>query len=175
MSSSSESILDHIADYLKFISGTQSFWYTLNTSYNHDCHLASRFRLEPNDYEVLLVVAGLAVAVAVAVAVTVKTAVAVVVTGGDGGGRSCCRGSNGSGGSNRGDVGGSGEGRFGSTMVGESGGGGGGGGGGVGVGGGCGCVVGRLELYRTHVLSYSTYVLLYSTMVLLARPTKVRR
>jgi hypothetical protein len=29
-------------------------------------------------------------------------------------------------------------------------------------------VVGRLELYRTHVL-------LYSTMVLLARPTKVRR
>ncbi len=52
--------MDHIADYLKFISGAQSFWYTLNTSYNHDCHLASRFRLEPNDYEVLLVIAGLA-------------------------------------------------------------------------------------------------------------------
>jgi hypothetical protein len=32
----------------------------LNMSYNHDCHLASRFRLEPNNYEVLLVVAGLA-------------------------------------------------------------------------------------------------------------------
>ncbi len=60
MSSSSESILDHIADYLNFISGTQSFWFTLNTSYNHDCHLASRFRLEPIDDEVLLVVAGLA-------------------------------------------------------------------------------------------------------------------
>jgi hypothetical protein len=60
MSSSSESILDHIADYLKFISGAQSFWFMLNTSYNHDCHLASRFRLEPNNYEVLLVVAGLA-------------------------------------------------------------------------------------------------------------------
>ncbi len=29
-------------------------------SYNHDCHLASRFRLEQNDYKVLLVVAGLA-------------------------------------------------------------------------------------------------------------------
>ncbi len=28
-----------------------------NTSYNHDCHLASQFQLEPNDYEVLLVVA----------------------------------------------------------------------------------------------------------------------
>ncbi len=52
MSSSSESILDHIADYLKFVSGAQSFWFTLNTSYNHDCHLASRFRLEPIDYEV---------------------------------------------------------------------------------------------------------------------------
>jgi hypothetical protein len=60
MSLSSESILDHIADYSKFISGTQSFWFTLNTSYNHDCHLASRFRLEPNDYEVLRVVASLA-------------------------------------------------------------------------------------------------------------------
>jgi hypothetical protein len=52
--------LDHIADFLKFISNTQSFWFTLNTSYNHGCHLANQFRLEPNDYEVLLVVAGLA-------------------------------------------------------------------------------------------------------------------
>ena len=60
LSSSSESILDLIADYLKFISGAQSFWYMLNTSYNHDCHLASWFGLELNNYEVLLVVAGLA-------------------------------------------------------------------------------------------------------------------
>jgi hypothetical protein len=59
MSLSSESILDHIADYLTFISGAQSFWFTLNTSYHHGCHLASQCRLEPNDYEVLLVVAGL--------------------------------------------------------------------------------------------------------------------
>ncbi len=60
MSSSCESILDHIAGYLKFISKAQSFWFTLNTSYDHGCHLASRFRLEPNNYEVLLVVASLA-------------------------------------------------------------------------------------------------------------------
>ena len=33
---------------------------TLDTSYNHGCHLVNRFRLEPNDHEVLLVVAGLA-------------------------------------------------------------------------------------------------------------------
>ncbi len=34
MSSSSESILDHIAEYLKFISDAQSFWFTLNKSYD---------------------------------------------------------------------------------------------------------------------------------------------
>jgi hypothetical protein len=45
---------------LQFISNTQSFWFTLDTSYSHGCHLANRFRLDPNDYEVLLVVANLA-------------------------------------------------------------------------------------------------------------------
>ena len=60
MSQSSQSILDHIAEMLRFISNTQSFWFTLDTSYNHGCHLANRFCLEPNDYEVLLVVVGLA-------------------------------------------------------------------------------------------------------------------
>ena len=33
---------------------------TSHTRYSHVCHLANRFCLEPNDYEVLLVVAGLA-------------------------------------------------------------------------------------------------------------------
>ncbi len=60
MFSSCESILDHIADYLKFISKAQSFLFTLNTSYDQGCHLASCFRLEPNNYEVLLVLARLA-------------------------------------------------------------------------------------------------------------------
>ena len=60
MSSSSVALLDHIAEMLRFISNTQSFWFTLDTSYNHGCHLANRFCLEPNDYEVLLVVVGLA-------------------------------------------------------------------------------------------------------------------
>ena len=60
MSQSSQSILDHITDFLKFISNTQSFWFTLDMSYNHGCHLANRFGLEPKDYEVLLVFAGLA-------------------------------------------------------------------------------------------------------------------
>ena len=60
MSQSSQSILDHTAEMLQFISNTQSFWFTLESSYNHGCHLANRFHLELNDYKVLLVVDGLA-------------------------------------------------------------------------------------------------------------------
>ncbi len=60
MSSSSEAHLDHIADFLKFISSTQSYWFSLDTSYNHGCHLASRFRLDLDEYQALLIVAGLA-------------------------------------------------------------------------------------------------------------------
>ena len=56
----SEALLDHIADFLKFIPSTQLFWFTLNTSYDHGCHLASCFRLDPEDYDALLIVAGLA-------------------------------------------------------------------------------------------------------------------
>ena len=52
--------MDHTADFLKFISSAQSFWFSLDTSYNHGCHLASRFRLDPDEYEALLIVAGLA-------------------------------------------------------------------------------------------------------------------
>ena len=60
MSLRSEALLDHIANFLKFISSTQSFWFSLDTSYNHGCHPASRFRLDPDEYEALLIVAGLA-------------------------------------------------------------------------------------------------------------------
>jgi hypothetical protein len=35
MSLSSESILDHIAQYLRFLSKEQSFWFTLKSSYDH--------------------------------------------------------------------------------------------------------------------------------------------
>ncbi len=54
--------MDHIAEMLMpgLISNTQSFWFTLNTSYDHGCHLANRIRMDPNNYEVLLVIAGLA-------------------------------------------------------------------------------------------------------------------
>jgi hypothetical protein len=60
MSKRSEVLFDHIADYLRFIYKAHSFWFTLNTSYDHGCHLANRFRLDPEEYEALLIVAGLA-------------------------------------------------------------------------------------------------------------------
>jgi hypothetical protein len=60
MSARSEALLDHIADFLKFISSAQSFWFSLDTSYDHGCHLASRFSLDPDEYEALLIIAGLA-------------------------------------------------------------------------------------------------------------------
>jgi hypothetical protein len=60
MSLSSEALLDHIANFLKFISSAQSFWFLLDMSYDHGCHLASRIRLDPGEYEALLTVAGLA-------------------------------------------------------------------------------------------------------------------
>ena len=50
--------MDHIAEILQFITNAQSVRFTLNTSYDHGCHLASQFCLDPNDYKVLLVVAG---------------------------------------------------------------------------------------------------------------------
>jgi hypothetical protein len=53
MSSSSEALLDHIADFLKFISSAQSFWFSFDTSYDHGCHLASCFHLDPDEYEVV--------------------------------------------------------------------------------------------------------------------------
>jgi len=63
MFSRSEAFLDHKADFLKFISSAQSFWFSLNTSYDHGCHLANRFILDPDEYEALhealLIVAGL--------------------------------------------------------------------------------------------------------------------
>jgi len=63
MCSSSEALLDHNADFLKFVSSAQSFWFSLNTSYDHGCHLVNRFLVDPNEYkalhEVLLIVAGL--------------------------------------------------------------------------------------------------------------------
>ena len=52
--------MDHIANVLEFISSAQSFWFLLDMSYDHDCQLANQFRLDPDEYEALLTVTGLA-------------------------------------------------------------------------------------------------------------------
>ncbi len=57
---SSEALLDHIANVLEFISSAQLFRFSLDTSNDHGCHLANQFHLDPDDYEALLTVAGLA-------------------------------------------------------------------------------------------------------------------
>jgi len=53
-------LLDHIADFLLFLSDAPSFWFTVNTSYDHDFHLSRRLGLCPRDYECLLAAANLA-------------------------------------------------------------------------------------------------------------------
>jgi hypothetical protein len=37
-------LLDHIANFLIYLSGTPSFWFLLNTSYDHGYRLASQFQ-----------------------------------------------------------------------------------------------------------------------------------
>ena len=53
MSSQYDVLRDHIADFLIFLSRAPSFWFSLNTSYNHGHHLVSLFHLNPEDYEVV--------------------------------------------------------------------------------------------------------------------------
>ncbi len=42
MSLTYDVLLDHIANFLIYISDAPSFWFSLNTSYDHGCHLASK-------------------------------------------------------------------------------------------------------------------------------------
>ena len=61
MAASYESIiLDHLADHLIYLSTSSSFWFSLNSSYDHDFHLSKQLGLKPKDYESLLVAADLA-------------------------------------------------------------------------------------------------------------------
>jgi hypothetical protein len=53
-------LLDHLADHLIYLSTATSFWYSLDSSYDHEFHLSKRLGMSPNDYEYLLVAAQLA-------------------------------------------------------------------------------------------------------------------
>ena len=43
-------ILDHLAEHMLYLSTDPSFWFSLNLSYDHDCHLSKRFGMMPLDY-----------------------------------------------------------------------------------------------------------------------------
>jgi len=53
-------VLDHLAEHMVYLSAASSFWFSLNSSYDHDCHLPKRLGMSPQDYEYLLVAAKLA-------------------------------------------------------------------------------------------------------------------
>ncbi len=55
-----KNLLDHIAEFLLFLSDAPSFWFTVNTSYDQAFHPSRRFGLCPLDYECLLAAANLA-------------------------------------------------------------------------------------------------------------------
>ena len=54
------SLLDHLAEYLIYLSTASSFWFSLDLSYDHEFHLSKQFGMSPQDNEHLLVAAHLA-------------------------------------------------------------------------------------------------------------------
>jgi hypothetical protein len=53
-------LLEHLAEHMMYLSAASSFWFNLNSSYDHDSHLSKRLGMSPQDYEYLLVAANLA-------------------------------------------------------------------------------------------------------------------
>jgi len=53
-------ILDHQAEYFFYIAGAPSFWFSINSSYDHEFHLSRRLGMIPYDYECIMVAAKLA-------------------------------------------------------------------------------------------------------------------
>jgi hypothetical protein len=53
-------ILDHLAEYLLYLSAAPSFWFSINSSYDHEFHLSRRLGMSPDDYECIMVAAKLA-------------------------------------------------------------------------------------------------------------------
>ncbi len=53
-------LLDHLDEHLLFLSMATLFWYSLNSSYDHEFHLSRWLGMNPKDYEYILVTANLA-------------------------------------------------------------------------------------------------------------------
>ena len=56
-----DTLQGHLAEYLIYLSTAQSFWFSLNSSYDNDFHLSQQFGMTAHNYECLLVAANLAV------------------------------------------------------------------------------------------------------------------
>ena len=50
----------YLADHLIYLSSSSSFWFSLNSSYDHELHLSKQLGMSPQDYEYLLVALDLA-------------------------------------------------------------------------------------------------------------------
>jgi hypothetical protein len=53
-------ILDHLAEYFLYLAAAPSFWFSLNSSYDHEFHLSRQLGMLPDDYECIMVAAKLA-------------------------------------------------------------------------------------------------------------------
>jgi hypothetical protein len=47
-------LLEHLAEHIIYLSTAYSFWFSLNSSYDHGCHLSKQMgSMSPQDYEYL--------------------------------------------------------------------------------------------------------------------------
>ena len=56
-----ESLLDHLAGFIIFLSSEPSFWYSLDSSYDHEFHLSQQLGMSRQAYEYILMAAGLGI------------------------------------------------------------------------------------------------------------------
>jgi hypothetical protein len=44
-------LLDHLAEHSRYLSTASSFWFSVNSSYDHGCHLSKQMGMSPQDNE----------------------------------------------------------------------------------------------------------------------------
>jgi hypothetical protein len=54
-----DTLLDHLAEHIRYLSTASSFWFTVNSMHDHGCHLSKQMGMSPQDDEYLLVAANL--------------------------------------------------------------------------------------------------------------------
>ncbi len=54
------SLLDHLTEYMIYLSTASSFWYSLDSSYDNEFHLSKQFGMIPHDYECIMIAVNLA-------------------------------------------------------------------------------------------------------------------